>query len=634
MKYNYYFDVAALFLGMFILAVYAIRRPFRKRSNIYLLILLLSNILGSAFDIASCFSISFPDSYHMWYNYLTCYGYLLAYNFTGIMYLAYIDSKAKIPKLYKPVRIYVNVMCFVEAILICTSPFTHLVSYFDEYGIYTHGPMMVFLFTIAFFNLLFSGVFFIVRIRQFSGYQVVSLATFEIVAFLGVVIQMLVPELLVGQFGITLVIFLIYTSFEDPSLYMYKGTSCYNRHAFLEIMKSRLNGDKKINLVAFAINDYSNLRENLDLKELDRLSYVIGESLADNFNVNAFGIADDKFVVEVVDDDPEKVRDIIREMFSDVLKLIDTEIKVSANIHIIRNIDTGLSYDIVEDCIIYVLNQHVEIEDEDGFSSIVDKLQRKRNISRILKDAVKNKDFDVYYQPIRGSGKYKYESAEALVRLRSDELGYVSPEEFIPIAEKEGLIIQIGDIVFEKVCSFIQQTKLISRFGFKYIEINMSTIQCEDPDIVRRYRDIMDKYNIVPFWINLEITETAEIETNDMLLKNIIRLHNIGVSFSIDDFGSGFASLDYLFRMPVDLVKIDKSILWQSMKNENAGIVLIGTLRLLKNLDKKIVVEGVESKEMEERLLDNGVDYLQGFYFSKPLPEKEFIEFLEKNNVL
>ena len=122
------------------------------------------------------------------------------------------------------------------------------------------------------------------------------------------------------------------------------------------------------------------------------------------------------------------------------------------------------------------------------------------------------------------------------------------------------------------------------------------------------------------------------MESGEMLKMTGImnKLHNYGVTFSIDDFGSGFAAIDYLVKLPMDLVKIDKSILWQAMEDKVAMMVLQHTIRMIKEVNKKIVVEGVETKEMMDFLVGEGCDYLQGYYFSKPIPQEKYLEFLEQ----
>ena len=633
MLYNYNYDVAALIAGLFILAIYLIRRTLRTRSNSVLGALLVCSIIASSFDIVSCFSISFPDRYPMWFNYLTCYGYLFFYNEMGVLFLAYVDTKTRIKALYRPLAIYYKVITALEFILIITSSFTHLVSYFDVNNKYAHGPAMVLLEALALMHLMGAAGLFIHERRRFNRYQVMTIVAFIVVVFLGVIIQILVPSLLVGQFGCTLVLFFIYTSLENPVYYTYRGTTCYNRRAFFEIMKNLLRENQDISLYAFCIKDFDNMMSYLDYKNIGRLASVIADHLALKYKTNAFVLSDDKFIILMNSEFTEQyINKDLEELFSNPISLPETEIQVSINSAVIRHVDSGKKPDIVESGITYVLDNGLGRDVNLDFKEIVERINRRKAISTELKRAIKDDLFDVYYQPIMDVASGKFHSAEALIRFKSDTLGFVSPEEFIPIAEKEGLIIQIGEMVFEKVCRFIKDNKVTTELGVRYIEINLSPIQCVEPGIVRKFRDIMDQNNIVPFWINLEITETAELENNNDMNRNITNFHNLGITFSLDDYGSGFAAVDYLFKFPVDIVKIDKSILWQAMEDVNAGIVLISTMKMLKTLGKKIVVEGVENEEMVNLLRDNGCDYMQGYYYSKPVPAYEYVEFLKERN--
>jgi EAL domain-containing protein (putative c-di-GMP-specific phosphodiesterase class I) len=234
----------------------------------------------------------------------------------------------------------------------------------------------------------------------------------------------------------------------------------------------------------------------------------------------------------------------------------------------------------------------------------------------------------IYYQPIYDTQTQTFRSAEALLRLKDDELGFISPDEFIPMAEQNGLIIDIGDIVFRNVCCFLQKNNL-EHLGVEYIEVNLSTVQCIQDNLSHRLIDIMKEYQIRPDQINFEITETAGSENEDMLLHNMNNLIATGSSFSMDDYGTGFSTANYLINLPMHIVKIDKSILWSAMKDTEALIVLQHTVAMLKALHKKIVVEGVETQEMADILIDMHCDYLQGYLYSKPIPAKEYIAFLE-----
>jgi len=632
--YNYNYDVAGLISACFLLFVHFLRRTYKTKSSQLIVALLICDFLGCIFDILSCYCIVLPGKYPMWYNYLTTLGYLFFYNTMGVLFFAYIDSKTKIKKIWYPVKYISAGTILFYFIFLITSPVTHLVVFFDENMTYTHGPYMVVLYVMAASFLAAAFVLFYIKRKKFNVYQVYAVLAFIVAVFLGVYIQMSVPNLLVGQFGCTLVIFFLYTSFENPAYFTYRQTACYNRNAFMHSLKLKQRHNENFNIFAFAINDYDNLLESLSLKKCNKISCKIAERINSAFHTEGFCIADDKFVVFLKSEDEEyKVISVLEDFIKKPIDLEDSSVYITYKHIVVCDIDSSLKLDIIENAIVSILDK-----DDDGlglfydFDAVVKGMDRQRQIAMILKSSIKDESFNVFYQPIRNVHTGKFTSVEALVRLSNSSLGYISPEEFIPLAENQGMVYRIGEIVFEKVCRFIKDSNCIEDMGVDYIEINLSPLQCLQIDLVKKFSDIMEKYDVDPHWINLEITETASFENDDIMSLNIAEFHNMGVSFSLDDYGSGFASADYLFKFPVEIVKIDKGILWNAMKDNNAKIVLISTLKMLKELGKKIVVEGVENEEMVQLLEENGCDYMQGYLYSKPIPPKEYVQFLDTYN--
>lgn len=630
MQYEIQYDIVSIIAACFLIAVYVLRRTYKTKSNEILLHLLIFDLLGAIFDIASCYAITYPQRYPLWADCAMTLGYIFFYNMMGILYFAYIDSRTKIQQMHTPAKIIIAACVLFEAFIIWSSPWTHLVSYFDENLVYHHGPLMILLYVLAALNLLMATVMFVIKRRRFDRYQVVAICSFICAVFTGVLVQGAFPNLLVGQFACTLVLFFIYTSLENPVYYTYRGTTCFNRMAFLETVKKAIYNRESLHFVAIGLKDFDIYRENLSLKNLERLSSNIAEHIHLLYVDNAFCIDDDKFLIRI--SDPQEIPAIEREInkyFSQPIDLIDTSINAGYHFASILNISSDLKVDEVESGIRFMLETtNDDVNEIVDFTSVVQQITRRKNISHIVKNAIKNDLFDVYYQPIRDVHTGKFTSMEALIRLQDTEMGFISPEEFIPIAENNGTILHIGEIVFEKVCKFMHESNCVETLGVHYVEINLSPLQCFQPDLVTKFRNIMKRYDIKPEWINLEITETASFGEDDCMARNIESLHGMGISFSLDDYGSGFASIDYLFKLPVEIVKIDKSILWQAMKDENAKIVLVCTLQMLKKLGKRIVVEGVENEEMVTLLTENGCDYMQGYYYSKPLPQADYLAFL------
>lgn len=246
-------------------------------------------------------------------------------------------------------------------------------------------------------------------------------------------------------------------------------------------------------------------------------------------------------------------------------------------------------------------------------------------IEEILKNAISEDGFDVYYQPIYSTREEKINSAEALIRLKDEKYNYISPEIFIPAAEKNGMIIQIGDFILENVCKFIASEDF-KNSGLDYIEVNLSVYQCMEVDLVNKVQNCVNKYGISPKQLNFEITESAS-EQGAIILKNISKLSELGFNFSLDDYGMGYSNIKRIITLPLNIIKFDKTFVREA-KNPQMKIVIKNSIDMIKEMNKKIVIEGIETSEMLETFSDFSVDFIQGYYFSKPLPEKDFCNWL------
>ena len=176
----------------------------------------------------------------------------------------------------------------------------------------------------------------------------------------------------------------------------------------------------------------------------------------------------------------------------------------------------------------------------------------------IIERAYVNHKFQVYYQPIYSIKQKRFVSAEALLRLIDDEYGFVSPELFIPAAEKSGAIYKIGDYVTEEVCRFIASEEY-KTLGLDYIEINLSAAQCAQDELVENTLTMLKKYGVSPDSINLEITETAAAESHSAMERNMQKLSESGISFSLDDYGTGYSNIKRVVSLPLKIVKLDKA---------------------------------------------------------------------------
>ncbi len=253
---------------------------------------------------------------------------------------------------------------------------------------------------------------------------------------------------------------------------------------------------------------------------------------------------------------------------------------------------------------------------------------KEQQMLKAIRRALDENSFQVYYQPIYSTHEKKVIAAEALIRLFDPEFGYIPPEPMIALAEKEGYILRIGEIVFTEVCRFYSENKL-DKLGIEYIEVNLSAVQCVQNRLAEQFIGIMKDYRLGPERINFEITESSAMINDAEVARNIARFEEQGVSLSLDDYGTGYSNISYLYNLPFMIMKVDKSILWTSEKNEKADIILRNTFRMAKRLNMKVVMEGVETEAQIRKLLSLECDYFQGYYFSKPVEGKKFIEYVK-----
>lgn len=241
--------------------------------------------------------------------------------------------------------------------------------------------------------------------------------------------------------------------------------------------------------------------------------------------------------------------------------------------------------------------------------------------------ALKKGEFEVYYQPIVKVGDQEVVAAEALIRWKHPQYGLIPPDVFIALMERTGFIVKLGQYVLEEV---LKQQKRWELFKFKPVEvsINVSMVEINTGEFVQNVEKNLGHHQVKPELIKFEITEGIAMINEAEAEKYFLALKKLGVGISLDDFGTGYTSFGYLKKFPADNVKIDKSLVDYILTNEEDQRIVKAIIELAHTLGMKIVVEGIENKEMAEMITSYGCDYMQGYYFAKPLPIFEFQKLL------
>lgn len=267
---------------------------------------------------------------------------------------------------------------------------------------------------------------------------------------------------------------------------------------------------------------------------------------------------------------------------------------------------------------------------QDDYQTMNGFLYNKR-VEQYLHKAITEDLFEIYYQPVYSTRKKCFITLEALSRLQHPELGWIAPDVFIQIAEKNHMIEQITDLQFSRVCRFLGENRYLMRHLLN-VKVNLSSLDLMRNDCSRHFIRIMDAYKIPHNWMQFEITETVATECNAGIRRVAEEFTDAGIGLCLDDFGSGYANLNTVMRLPFSVIKVDRSLLFDICRDEKRAIFYESVVETFHKMNYHIVSEGVETQEEMEKISSWGVEMIQGYYFSKPLPEKELLELLKKQD--
>ena len=439
-------------------------------------------------------------------------------------------------------------------------------------------------------------------------------------------------HILIVGFASALGVMVIYIKFENPELNIDRATGLYNQKAFLIYVNNALSSNKDISIVSASFERWYN--RNVSFEYIDTAKSEIIRFLSDIDKVMVFRNYEDELIMVYENkSDAAECGKIIDKRFKEGWGP-GKDIIFHPFIVYLRDASGIKRAEDILHFIAYIKSDYMGHSDQHFISitnDIIENMYNQRNVVRQIVEAMDQDGVEVFFQPIYSVKEKRFTCAEALVRIRQRDGILMLPGMFIETAEKSGLIMRLGLIVFEKVCQFIKDNPL-EKMGMEYIEVNLSMVQCAYKKLSDDYINIMKKYNINPCNINLEITESALMEDKTNLLDNINRLMEYGVKFSLDDFGTGHSNLNYIVDMPVNIVKFDKGMLDAYFENGRAKYVMDAAMHMIQGMNLEIVAEGIETKEHFENIAKLGINFVQGYYFSKPVTAQQFLLFINENN--
>lgn len=476
----------------------------------------------------------------------------------------------------------------------------------------------------------FSAALLVATTKNMESTERMSLVFANLIVAVGTILRLMVRSILFIDLLYTLSLVVIYFGVQSPDYYINGKTGLFNIRGIRTYIQEQYKNHVSLNMIMISIENYVGMKQLVGNKKMKKLLQIIATKIDHQYRKEVCGyIGSGRFlIISPSPLDFQEANTYFRDLFSkplegessNFLSFYLSYIDQSIQINDLRELEevihqaTAQTQYLDTDARVVVTNDDVKI------------YHHRLQIEDATNRAVENDAIQVYYQPIYNTKKHRVSGCEALSRLIDDELGFISPEEFIHAAEHLGIIDRLGFQIIHKVCRFIKKHD-VKALGIDYINVNVSPLQCLDEQFPEKFFKILDSYGIDHGLIHVEITESTFVDV-ELLEQMMQKMSAKGIVFALDDFGTGYSNLTRIIKYPFDIIKIDLSLTWSYFKGENEFLPYI--IKLISEVGKDVTVEGVETKEMAESLSSMHVQHLQGYYYSKPIDENQFVNYLQR----
>lgn len=548
----------------------------------------------------------------------------------------YVDLRGRPSKSYNIIQFSWRTIPFVAAIGYVL--FGSINFHFGPDGIYSYGSIVN---TVYYMCGVYISLITYTILRYKESYRKLAKYDFwiSLVIWASIAVyQWFYPTAMLSSIALSLMVLFIYIVFENSKENADKEIpSVFSRHSFETTVKELFGEKKRFWLINFSLQNIDSMRATYGQRAcIVCIDKSIG-TIPEFKQYNMFRTMEYGFGFMVFSEEDLKKWYAQYKVSDKTLNVVDSNIQPSFFVCAIECPTIAKNPEDLFNLMNFCKN---EFDAQSDYSiRIIDKITADKRqyilaVEALVQRAIDEDGFYVVYQPIINSKTGHVDSAEALVRLKDNTTyGFISPEVFIPVAESKGLISQLGEMVFSKVCQFASEN-LLEKRGLKYLEVNLSAIQMTDTNLPFRLHQCVKNYGLDPKFINFEVTETAAVRSGKVATENMEKLRKLGYHFSMDDFGTGYSNFSQITNLKYDLIKIDKSLIWPAFGSGNlqARTILLALVNMLHSLGFSIVAEGIETDEQAEILADHGVEYFQGYLYSKPIEPGLFLEFLDKYN--
>lgn len=553
--------------------------------------------------------------------------------YTWICYIQTLHEK-KIISPKKMLLSGVPTFCLISVIL--TNPFTEKLFYFDLSAGYIKGPWYMLMYYSALGHFVAAFILILIWKEELGSRKVKILLEILIIVVGGVVIQLLYHPLLTTGFGMSLGILALFITINNPYANTDSLTGLYNHLYLTKKGNELIAAGKSFHIITIYLYQLKHVNKIAGIEGGDYILQSTAKKLSDLCGKKIFRITGKRFLILA------SSLEEYEHYLSRLKRMFDVNIKMGVeekNLTIPIIISGIINAEKLSDCnsVLEYAEYLESLSTQNGLTEVIQDDRQTMNgflynkrVEQYLHTAINEDLFEIYYQPVYSTRENRFITLEALSRLHHPELGWIAPDVFIQIAEKNHMIEQITDLQFHRVCRFLNENGRLMK-QLLNVKVNLSSLDLMRNDCSGHFIRIMDKYGIPHEWIQFEITETVATEYNASLGIIVEEFLNAGIRLCLDDFGSGYANLNTVMKLPFSTIKLDRSLLYEICHDNTRAMFYQSIVETFHKMNYHIVSEGVETKEEVELISGWGVDMIQGYYFSKPLPETELLRIMQNN---
>lgn len=636
MKYNFDFEIAALAFETVLLIFYFAKRHLPTKKNKYFIIAMCSGCLATVMDIISGVANEYWRAipFEILHTANVLYFICLASN-TLLLFIYILSITDQLDVIKAPLFIVYCIPAVILVIMAVSTPFTGAIYYFDNLLGYTHGPTAITNYILNAFYLMLGVAYVMVYRARISRLHMYSIISLLVLLCIGAVLQSLFfPRVLLTNAFSCFAMCIVYLSLQNPDLYIDKETGLFNRDGYNEYLKELVGSGTEFVFLVICLDNYRSVKTVYGEEKAQKaLKEAIGYVRKNYSDDHMFRYNEDTYIVlSPAKLDVDHAMEFGRKRldagfviggehirFSVVFvvlpyELLDNDLKRTQNIldYALRSVSYGAKGNIIVD------------------EELVTSSQRQNDIEIALEKAVEKKSVQIYFMPIYSPVTEKMERAEVLARIFDSNVGFIPPREFIAEAEKNGSIISLGRHVFEKTCEFIKEQEP-EVYGVSRISVNLSAMQLMQEGMAEEFIGIANRNGVSMDKISFDIAEAIDTDRDGTARINMDVLAEAGAEFALNGYGTGFSSLENIMQLPISVVKIDRSLVISYFEKDS--MLLPDVIEMFRNQKLKIVLVGVETKDMARRLSVMGCDYLQGFFYARTLPVRDFVGLMKRSGI-